>query len=287
MKKIYCITILILGFITSSVGQQTYCDFEGVKIMYFGVPAGQIDSLAANPAPNTVDSSALCAKYIRDTTLYDYIKVYPIKKLMDVTPYADNNLQTPKITMKLYSTAAVGTIVQLQLGLKSVDNYPAGIHSEYVAATTVQNEWENVTFNYFDSPDGSLVSPTEIDKMIILFHPNSHDRDTVYLDDISGPELFDTGIPVPDALPSFKLHHNNPNPAKEKTNINFQLSSGGSVSLEIYDMLGNSIFSFSEKNMMAGNHSIPVETSTIPNGVYFYVLKKDGLSQAKRMLVAK
>jgi hypothetical protein len=291
MKKLY---FFILAFITTQgviIGQQNYCDFEGNNVVSFGVCTGIVDSSSVssmNPQLNPIDSSAHCVKYVRDTAMYDVIRLYPYLKLTDVSTYADSSIGAPKIKMKLYSTAPVGTVVQLQLGIKNVDNYPAGVNSEYIAMTTVQNAWELVTFNYFQSPSGSLAASTQIDKVVILFHPGSNSRDTIYFDDLTGPSLITTaGIQQLNDMPLFKLSQNNPNPAKESTNINFQLNSSGSVSLEIYDMLGNQISSLINQNMKAGNYSVPVETSTMPDGIYFYVLRKDGFSKTTRMIISK
>lgn len=286
------LSFILIGTIAlRSTGQVNYCDFEGTKHFYFGMSTGMVDSMFLNPAPNVVDSSAHCAKYIRDTALYDYIKLYTNEKLIDVTPYANNASNTPKIKMKLYSAAPVGTIVQLQLGIKSVDNYPAGVHSEYISATTTQNAWQNITFNYFQSPTGSLALPTDINKIIILFRPNSTTRDTIYFDDLMGPELLSMSADIDEpgitAGNSITLYQNIPNPAKEYTNISFESNSSGTVSLEIYDLLGKSVYSYYEEKMNIGKHNITVETENIPNGIYFYVLKQEGILQSKRMIIAK
>jgi hypothetical protein len=92
---------------------------------------------------------------------------------------------------------------------------------------------------------------------------------------------------VPNSFTPFKLSQNNPNPAMESTTINFQLNSSGIVSLEIYDILGNQVSTVLNQNMKAGNYSVPIETSTIPDGLYFYILKKDGYSKTTRMIIAK
>lgn len=287
MKKLYFFILVFI--ITQKVsGQQNYCDFEGNKVLSFGLSSGVLDSFALNVNPNGVNASSRCAKYVRDTAAYDIIRLYPNMKLVDVTAYADSSAQSPKIKMKLFSTAPVGTEIQLQLGMKSIDTYPAGTHSSYAGITTVQNAWEVITFYYYESPIGSTVLPTNIDKIILLFHPLSSNRDTIYFDDISGPPLINpAGISIFDASPSFKLFQNSPNPAKQNTIIAFQLNSSGLVSLELFDMLGNLVSSVMNQEMKAGAHSIPLETGNIPNGIYFYVLKKDGFSQTKRMVVSK
>ena len=270
--------------------QQTYCNFEGYKVITFGQSTGTLDSMALNTVPNTSNNSANCAMYVRDSaSTYDFLKIYTDTTMVDVTPYASNTFQAPRIKMKVYSTAPIGTIIQIQLGLKAVDNYPAGIHSEYMGATTVQNAWEEITFNFYQIPTGSLAQATDIDKMVILFRPGANTKDTMYFDDIKGPNLLSHpgGIATLDAPAPFKLLQNRPNPSADQTHISFQLNSGGPVSLKLYDVLGNSVATIVEQTMKPGSYSIPFETMDIPNGIYFYVLKKDGLSQAMRMTVSK
>ena len=287
MKNFY---IFFLVFIITQKlsAQQNYCDFEGNKVISFGLTSGLLDSFAPNPVPNNVNLSPYCAMYVRDTFEYDLIRLYPKMKLVNVSPYADSSDQAPKITMKLYSTAPAGTEIQLQLGMKSIDSYPVGTHSYYAGATTVQNAWELITFYYYESPTGSTTLATDIDKIILLFNPLSSIRDTIYFDDLTGPLLqAPAGIAVNDDLQSFKLSQNNPNPAKQNTLISFQLNSSGLVSLELFDMLGNLVTCVLSQELKAGMHSIAIETVTIPNGIYFYVLKKDGVSQTKKMIVSK
>ncbi len=291
MRKFYSF-ISIFSITSYSImygqdGQQNYCDFEGNNVLSFGICTGTIDTMFMNPAPNGIDSSMHCAKYIRDTIMYDYIKMYPDMKLEDITLYANSSTQAPRMTMKLYSTAPVGTLVNLQLGVKSVDNYPSGIHSEYMATTTVQNAWELLTFNYFQT-NTSFATPTEIDKIVLLFQPGTLNHDTMYFDDLTGPVLMTpANVQQSEALPDYKLFQNNPNPAKQSTSISFQLNSKGAVSLEVFDLIGNSILSVLNGELKAGSYSIPVDTSELPDGIYFYTLKKDGMSQSKRMIVAK
>lgn len=281
----FSISMFVITF--QSIGQQNYCDFEGSKSISFGPASGIIDSMIGNPDQNSVNSSANCAKYIRNNTLYDNFKLYPYVKLADVSSYESNNALAPKLTMKIYSSAPVGTFIELQLGAKSDDNYPSGIHSEYRAVTTVKNEWQNLIFHYLQSPTGGLVTPYDVDKIVILFHPNSSDIDTMYFDDLTGPLLVPAGVYGNQALATFQLYPNSPNPAQEITHINFQLNTPGVVNLNLFDLLGNPVMSISNEYMKAGAHSIPVETENIPSGVYFYILNKEGVSRTRKLIVSQ
>jgi hypothetical protein len=122
--------------------------------------------------------------------------------------------------------------------------------------------------------------------MVILFNPASGVIDTIYFDDIIGPPLVPLSVPAFETN-LFRLHQNTPNPAKEITHINLQLNTGGYVSLKLFDMIGNPVMTLLDQNMKAGNYSIPVETDNIPDGIYFYTLKKEGVSRSMKMIVSK
>ncbi|MFL5764117.1 MAG: T9SS type A sorting domain-containing protein [Bacteroidia bacterium] len=282
MKKIAL--LLICGFSLAAKAQQNYCDHEGIKVIHYGYASGIIDSAHANPGPDGVNGSPFCTKYIRDTALYDNIRIIPNSELIDVTPYDFNGTTTPKIRMKLYSSAPVGTSIKLQLGSKTDNNYPSGIHSEFVAVTTMRNAWQLVTFNYSGIPSGSAVPPNDIDKIVILFNPGSNSRDTIYIDDLTGPELISSG--VKDEAQNLKLFQNSPNPAKETSRIGFQVFAQGPVSLKIYDIVGNLVGTLVDDDLKPGTYYFPVETTTLPNGIYFYTLQTGNKKRSMKMIVS-
>jgi hypothetical protein len=285
MKKLLLVLSTVLLISEKSAAQQNYCDFETIKVIRFGVYEGTLDSAAVNPGTSGVNPSLLCAKYIRDTAMYDNIKIYPNSKLIDVTPYANNTFSTPKIKLKVYSSAPAGSMITIQLGSKMDDCYPSGVHSEYQAVTSAQNAWQQLTFTYYQSPTGSLTAATDIDKIVLLFSPGTNAQDTMYFDDITGPELLPTGMQQEQSA-TFKLYQNSPNPAKEETKISFQLNTSGYVSLKVFDILGNPVASLIDQYMKPGNYSAPVETATLPNGIYFYVLQVGNTKRSMRMIVS-
>lgn len=286
MKKILLHILTLLGL--TATAQQNYCDFEGNNVIVMSEWSGVLDSIVLNTDPDSINMSGHCAKYIRSSVdQYDYIKLLPYEKLADVTPYANSDEQASTLKMNVYSTAPVGTEVMMQLGKKGNENYPAGIHSEYIATTKSKNTWETLIFKFVQIPQGSAIDPTQVDKVVILFHPNAYTNEVFYFDDVTGPELMNnTG--VANTLPAqTKLFQNNPNPAKETTQISFQLNAPGFVSLRVYDLLGNSITSILTRQMGAGTHTVPLSTEDIPNGVYFCVLKHQENEQVMRMIVSK
>ncbi|MBA3665575.1 MAG: T9SS type A sorting domain-containing protein [Bacteroidetes bacterium] len=285
MKQIFTLLFASLLYSTS-FSQQNYSNFEGTKNVSLAEWNGIMDSVHVNPLPNAVNSSTLCAKYIRDTATYDNFKFFPYSKLTDVTPYASAS-STQKITMKIFTSSPIGTKIDVQLGTRTNTTYPAGVHSIYTASTTAQNVWQVLSFNYVMNPTGSTTLPTDIDKIVVLVRPNSHVRDTIYFDDPTGPQLTVIGIREHQAAgKAFTLFQNKPNPAKENTQLKFQLNTEGNVSLKLYDILGKPVNTIIEQRMNEGNHTVNVETAGLSNGIYFFVLNKDGMTQSVKMVVS-
>ncbi|HXB40663.1 MAG TPA: hypothetical protein VNZ49_08980 [Bacteroidia bacterium] len=168
-----------------------YDNFEGNKVLYYGERNGVLDTLAKNPAPDSVNNSMQCALYIRNgSKKFDNIKMELVSKLSDVSPFATYLGVPPKIKMKIYTTAPVGTLVEILLGSKRGNNdYPAGTNSQYQAYTTVSNKWQELEFKFSQIPQGSETSTTQIDQVILLFNPNSSNSDKYYFDEITGPRL--------------------------------------------------------------------------------------------------
>jgi hypothetical protein len=288
MKNLLLLLAVFLIF-QQSPAQQIYNDFEGNSVASFGYYSGVLDSMAPNPDVMFINQSATVAKYVRAKVDYDNIKIYPNSKLVDVTPWASNVIVAPKIKMKLYTNAPVGTSILLQLGARNDNLYPSGIHSEYLSMTTTQNGWQDLEFNFWQMPTGGMIDPNQVDKIVLLFNPGINSNYTFYFDNLTGPDLFIAGMNKQEVglLPQFELLQNFPNPAVRNTTISFKLNAPGYVSLKIYDMVGNPVYTIVEKNLAADNYSFPVDVAVIPEGVYFYRLKKGSASQTMRMVITK
>lgn len=189
INSIFVLFLFTLPFKT--IGQQVYDDFEGKKEVYYAWKNGVMDTTVKNPAPNSINNSSRCAKYIRNRgQKFDNIKMPLSGFLSDVNPYATYVGVPPKLKMKIYTTAPAGTMIEILLGNKSLNNtYPAGTNSQYQAYTTVSGEWEELEFKFAQIPEGSETSTTNIDQVTLLFHPNSNTSDTYYFDEITGPAV--------------------------------------------------------------------------------------------------
>ncbi|MBU1318921.1 MAG: T9SS type A sorting domain-containing protein [candidate division Zixibacteria bacterium] len=89
-------------------------------------------------------------------------------------------------------------------------------------------------------------------------------------------------------LPSaFSLKQNYPNPFNPTTKIAFDLPRATYVELGIYNVLGQLEETLLSEQMGAGAHITQFDAAGWPSGVYFYRLKTDMFSDAKKMVILK
>jgi hypothetical protein len=100
-------------------------------------------------------------------------------------------------------------------------------------------------------------------------------------------------ITVAVAAPNkFEVFQNYPNPFNPSTAISYQLTANSSVSLKIYNMLGQEIASLVDGDQLAGYHQETWDASRCATGVYVYQLiatNEHGSKQIaqKRMMLLK
>jgi hypothetical protein len=285
MKKIF--TLLSIVAITGTTQAQAVMiyDFQTVKKGTFKDYDGMLDSLFANPVVAGSNTSAVCGRYIRKAIQYDNLKLYAKTKYSDVTPYAAANAPT-KMSMLVMSKMPVGSKIDIQLGTRTDQSYPGGVHTIYTGTTTVMNQWEKIMFPHTSTPLNGFSLPGSIDKMVILFNTNALTADTIYFDEIMGPD-----VEPPTAIQeikntSFSVSQNIPNPAKDNTSINLSLTASGHVSMVIYDVLGKAVSTPVNGDLDAGTHTFSIETDNMPNGIYFYTVKKGAVIETRKMVVA-
>jgi len=85
----------------------------------------------------------------------------------------------------------------------------------------------------------------------------------------------------------FTLGQNMPNPFNGTSDITYQLTKRGTVSLNITDIAGRTVMTFNEGAKDAGAHKITVNGKDLSQGVYFYTLNVDGYKLTNRMVVNK
>ena len=103
-------------------------------------------------------------------------------------------------------------------------------------------------------------------------------------------ELYPTSVEQSesDFIPGqFALLQNHPNPFNPSTSIQYTISSRQTVTVKVYDMLGNEIATLVNEEKVAGLHEVEWNANEFPSGVYFYQLKTDGFTKTKKMMLVK
>ena len=181
MKKI----VLLLGLFIFSVGfsQSLPIDFEGdVTTSDFVDFDGGIATVTANPSMSGINNSNTVAQIVRDG-----VAIYGGSKIL-----LDDNLDfsvLTKITMKVYTTAPVGTVVKFKLE-------GTGTAVDVDALTTVSGAWETLEWIFVGTSN-------DLNEIVFMFDfGNLGDgtaNSTFYFDDIE--QVMGPTAPVPTSLP--------------------------------------------------------------------------------------
>ena len=85
----------------------------------------------------------------------------------------------------------------------------------------------------------------------------------------------------------YSLYQNYPNPFNPSTNIKFDIHKQGIASLKVFDLLGKEIETLVDENLSVGTYEVTFNASSLPSGIYFYVLKTGDFVESKKMMLVK
>jgi hypothetical protein len=83
------------------------------------------------------------------------------------------------------------------------------------------------------------------------------------------------------------VEQNKPNPFNPKTTIPFMVRKSGWVKVAIYDIIGREVLVLQDGKLETGKHSIEVDGTNWPAGIYFYKVKTQRATVTKRMVLVK
>jgi hypothetical protein len=86
---------------------------------------------------------------------------------------------------------------------------------------------------------------------------------------------------------TFHLEQNYPNPFNPQTQIRFQISDYGFVSLRVYDMLGKEVATLVDRVLEAGSHSVAFDGGGLASGVYYYQISSGGFTATRKMALVR
>ena len=91
-----------------------------------------------------------------------------------------------------------------------------------------------------------------------------------------------------DAVPElFTLQQNYPNPFNPSTSINYHLETLGTVTLQVFDVLGRVMETLVSARQHAGQYTVRFDAGGLPSGAYVYTLRLDERIQTRAMLLVR
>ena len=90
-----------------------------------------------------------------------------------------------------------------------------------------------------------------------------------------------------EAVISYDLAQNFPNPFNPITTIKFQIPEDGMVSLKIYDILGKEITTLTNEQKTVGKYELRFDASNLASGVYIYRIQVNDFVSVKKMILLR
>ena len=95
-----------------------------------------------------------------------------------------------------------------------------------------------------------------------------------------------------EVLKEYNLFQNFPNPSNPETTIRFDLPKSTHVKLEIYNLLGRSVITLTDRRYVQGTYQLLWNgkdnlNHAVSSGVYVYVLKTDTETISRKMILMR
>jgi len=176
---------------------------------------------------------------------------------------------------------------------RKVNNMLLDSHNDLLAATDsgifrshdYGDTWEDVSAGLHSDPKSRLIAVTRIceDESTGIYYAASR-GEGVYR---SNPNLARAGVRP--ALPDlgFHLEPNYPNPFQQSTTIRFTLTEATDVEIEVRDLSGTLVWSYSERSVEIGDHTVPCDLGAFASGNYLCVLRTNAGSAGRWMTHTK
>lgn len=183
MKNFYTLLIILTMSVYTGFSQSLPINFEGdVTTADFADFDGGTGIVTTNPLPSGINTSSSVAQIIRDGGA-----IYGGSKIL-LTDNLDFSVLT-KITMKVYTTAPIGTTVKFKLE-------GSGPSADIDATTTVSGAWETLEWVFVGTANN-------LNEIVFMFDfGNVGDgtaNSTFYFDDVE--QVLGPIAPVPTSLP--------------------------------------------------------------------------------------
>lgn len=263
----------------------------------------QFKSQASDDLETAIASMDSANYGLAETQLKDIIATYPAttysmeaaKKLLPLEKLSDQNFTALSV---YYDTAAAfhtdSLSDQLVYRLKNrctveSGNYPAAIEW-YESDILNPASLNDSVYSLIDLSDTYLrmqadstlkSSMTKYTGALGQYKPKNHVEHAFRSDEwikllFNDKPFGDGQKPSESTQNGFSLDQNNPNPFSANTKLSYSLPEGGKISILVVNVTGQQVQNLDCLYQEAGKHSITVDLSAYPDGLYFISLCADG-----------
>ena len=148
----------------------------------------------------------------------------------------------------------------------------------------------NETFADLLADGSSLRGATAVSgdgRFIVGFGRKGSDRTTQgYILDTQ--ESTGTHVETPAGLPSgYNLAQNYPNPFNPATVIRFEIPEAGSVTIEVFSMLGHRVAILTDAHHTAGTQDVVFDATELPSGLYIYRMRAGAFTATRKLMLIR
>lgn len=83
------------------------------------------------------------------------------------------------------------------------------------------------------------------------------------------------------------IEQNTPNPFAYSSTINYNIPRSGHVTIRVYNSIGETARVLVDEVKSAGRSSVDFNAEGLSNGIYFYSIQAEGITQTKKMMIVK
>jgi len=187
------------------------------------------------------------------------------------------------VELSSFSAVILENGIQLRWRTETeVSNY--GFEVERIKANTQNQEW--LTLGFVEG-HGNSNSPKDYSFIDEYVNAGKYSYRLKQID-TDGKFEYSKTIEIDLSKPmDYNLSQNYPNPFNPVTTIRFNLPETNSVTLSIYNSLGEKVEDLIKEVKAAGTHTINFNAEYLPSGIYFYRLEANDFTQIKKMILVK
>lgn len=197
-----------------------------------------------------------------------------------------NNLDVPlPVELSTFIASTNQSVVNLKWQTKTeVNNYGFEVERKIGNGKLGEGSWVKIGFvpgnGNSNSPNNySLTDKNPVGGSRFIYRLKQIDSD--------GKFEYSQEVEVELAPQVFNLYQNYPNPFNPSTTIRFALPVATKLNIVLYNSLGESLRTIAEGFFDSGYHSVEIDLSGLPSGVYIYRFNSDKYANNKKLLLLK